>query len=98
MYQGCPQHRRQPLRDMTELRSGNSDRVPRLVLFGQDHLSAEALILGSQRAEVDTAGATAPLGILPVPGHVVVAGLLLADRGSHHELACDSAPSVALRR
>jgi hypothetical protein len=51
-----------------------------LGLFGQDDLSAEALIIGSQGAEVDTAGATAPLRILAVRSEVAVAGLLLGVR------------------
>ena len=57
-------------------------------LPGKYHLSADmtlgakrlTLVLSTQRAEVDTAGATAPLGVLPVPRQVVVARLLVAVR------------------
>ena len=57
-----------------------SDRVPSFRSLGQNHLPAEALVLSRERAEVDAAGATATLGILPVPRQVVVARLLLAAR------------------
>jgi hypothetical protein len=39
VQEDCPRKRGQPCRDMTELRSCNSDRVPSLMLFGQDHLA-----------------------------------------------------------
>ncbi len=60
-----------------------------LGLFGQDHLSAEVLVLGSQGAEVDPAGTTAPLGVLSIPDEVVVARLLLAVGQRGHQLARD---------
>ena len=41
---------------MTELRSGNSDRVPSRSLLGQYDLLADSLRAGVQRAEVDTGG------------------------------------------
>ena len=56
-------------------------------LLSQDDLSAEALVLGTQGTEVDTAGTTAPLCVLPVPGQVVVSGLLVAIRKRRHEFA-----------
>ena len=56
-------------------------------LLSQDHLSAEALVLSTQGTEVDATGATASLGVLPVPGQVVVSGLLVAIRKRRHELA-----------
>jgi hypothetical protein len=71
----CPQRRGQPV-----------GRRP-FGLFGQDHLSAEALVLGSQGAEVDTASTTAPLGVLPVPRQVVVHGLLVSIRQRRDDLA-----------
>jgi len=52
----CPLFRGRPVRDTSELRSGNSDRVPSLCLFGQNDLAAEALALSAERAEVDTGG------------------------------------------
>jgi len=58
-------------------------------LLGEDHLSAEALILSTQGTEVDTAGATTSLGVLSVPRQAVVAGLLISIRWSSHELARD---------
>jgi len=57
-----------------------SDRVPSFRSLGQNHLPAEALVLSRERAEVDAARATAPLGVLPVPDQVAVARLLLAAR------------------
>jgi hypothetical protein len=58
-------------------------------LFGEYHLPTEALVLSAQGTEIDATGATATLGILPVPGQVVVSGLLLAVRKRRHQLARD---------
>jgi hypothetical protein len=65
-----------------------SDSGPRSAsgLFGQDDISAEVLVLGSQGAEVDAASNAAPFGVLPVPHQVVVARLLLTVGWGLHEL------------
>jgi hypothetical protein len=86
---GCPRRRGQPCRDMTELRPGNSDRVPSRELLGKHDLPAESLSLCRQRTEVDPACASATPCILPVPRQVVVAGLLVATCERGHQLARD---------
>jgi len=58
-------------------------------LFGQDHLTAEAPVLGTHGAEVDAAGTSATFRILPVPRQVVVSGPLVAVRRRRRQLAGD---------
>jgi len=65
------------------------------ILVGQDHLSAKALVLRTERAEVDAAGATAPSRVLPVPDEVVVARLVLAAGRSYRGLALTVTSDVA---
>jgi hypothetical protein len=63
---------------MTETLGFGSCPKPCSMLLGQDHLSAETLVLGGEGAEVDAAGTTAPSGVPSVPDEVVVTRLLVA--------------------
>jgi len=66
------------------------------VLFGQDYLLAEPFVLSRHGAEIDAAGTSASLGVLPVPDDAVVSRLLLAAGQRVHQLARDGEPGVAL--